>query len=82
MIQGRHTKAPAKGIRMNSQSLAPAVAAAALILAVPAAAQSEEPAAAQPALVGFLVKSGEVDLPAGTRANARVPAATSLPPRE
>ena len=34
------------------------------------------------ALVGFLVKGGEVDIPAGTRASAKVSAATSLPPRD
>jgi hypothetical protein len=33
-------------------------------------------------LVGFLVKGGEVDIPAGTRANAKVSATTSLPPRD
>jgi hypothetical protein len=33
-------------------------------------------------LVGFLVKGGEVDIPAGTRASAKVSAATSLPPRD
>jgi len=40
-------------------------------------------AAVMPAasLVGFLVKGGEVDIPAGTRASAKVSAATSLPPR-
>lgn len=34
------------------------------------------------AVVGFLIKGGEVDIPAGTRANAKVSAATSLPPRD
>lgn len=33
-------------------------------------------------LVGFLIKGGEVDIPAGTRANAKASAPTSLPPRE
>ena len=41
-------------------------------------------AAVMPAasLVGFLIKGGEVDIPAGTRASAKVSAATSLPPRD
>jgi hypothetical protein len=34
------------------------------------------------AVVGFLIKGGEVDIPAGTRANAKVSAAISLPPRD
>lgn len=33
-------------------------------------------------VVGFLIKGGEVDIPAGTRAHAKVSAATSLPPRD
>jgi hypothetical protein len=34
------------------------------------------------ALVGFLIKGGEVDIPASTRATAKVAAATTLPPRD
>lgn len=33
-------------------------------------------------LIGFLVKGGEVDIPASTRASAKVAAATLLPPRD
>jgi hypothetical protein len=41
-------------------------------------------AAVMPAasLIGFLVKGGEVDIPAGTLANAKLAAATVLPPRD
>jgi hypothetical protein len=41
-------------------------------------------AAVMPAasLIGFLVKGGNVDIPANTRATAKVAAATALPPRD